>query len=151
MKQAFYKSVLNDFFSSITAFGSPVFYILVILVLIKINAFLALKMFWALVFVELICVGIKLIYKKERPVPQERDNIYNKIDANSFPSIHSARVSLMAVMISFFYKDAFIIIASALIMLFVGYSRIYLKRHHFIDVFCGFLVGIAIAIITLYI
>jgi len=81
----------------------------------------------------------------------EEGNIYNKIDANSFPSIHSARISLIAVMFSLFYKDAPTIIACVLVVLCVGYSRIYLKRHHPIDVLAGFLIGAATALIVFYI
>src|SRR3989339_1526129 len=146
-----YKNLLDDTLGAITSFGSPVFYILIILVLLKFNVSLAMPLLGALIFVELFCVIIKIIYRKERPVEQARDNIYNKIDANSFPSIHSARISLIAVMFSLFYKDAPTIIACVLVVLCVGYSRIYLKRHHPTDVLAGFLIGAATALIVFYI
>lgn len=145
---SFIKSVLDEFFSAITSFGSPVFYILVILVLFKLGIPFAISLFLSLIFVELFCIAIKLIYRKERPVEQARDNIYNKIDANSFPSVHSARISLIAAMFSLYFKDTPIFIISIIIMLGVGYSRIYLKRHHSIDVLAGFLIGIITAIIA---
>jgi len=139
---SFLKSILDDFFSSITSFGSPIFYILVILVSMKFGVPFYAELFFALIFVEIICVLIKLIYKKERPIQQARDNIYNKIDANSFPSIHSARISLIAFTFMLFYRDLPTIIIATIVMLCVGYSRIYLKRHHWLDVFAGFFIGI---------
>jgi len=147
---ALYKYILDDTFASITSFGSPVFYILVILALLKFSVPLALSLFLALIFVELFCIAIKLIYRKERPIPQHREDFFNKIDANSFPSVHSARISLVATMVSLYFKDAPIFITGIIIMLLVGYSRIYLKRHHLTDVLAGFLIGIITAIITFY-
>ena len=37
------------------------------------------------------------------------------------------------------YHDIWVLILSVVIMLSVGYSRIYLKRHHVVDVVAGFL------------
>lgn len=145
------KHILDEFFSSVTSLGTPVFYILVILILLKFNIYFALKLFLALMFIELFCIAVKIIYRKERPVPQSRENFYNKIDANSFPSVHSARIALLVTMVSLSYKDAFFSVIGIAVALFVGYSRIRLKRHYFIDVLFGFLIGIATAIIALHI
>ena len=105
----------------------------------------------ALLFVELLCIFIKVMYRKERPVLQARDTLYNKIDANSFPSVHSARISLLAAVICWYYKNPFIFAIGIALVLGVGYSRIYLKRHYAGDVLFGFLIGITAAVITIYI
>jgi len=142
--------ILDEVFSSITSFGSPVFYILVILILFRFDFSFALTLIFALVFVELFCIFIKLIYRKDRPTPQSRKEFFNKIDANSFPSVHSARISLIVTLFSFHYKYALIYTIGAIVMLGVGYSRIYLKRHYFNDVLVGFFIGIITAVIAIY-
>lgn len=148
---ALYNYILNDTFSSITSFGAPVFYILVILILLKFEVSFALNLFLAFLFIELLCIVIKLIYRKERPVPQPKKEFFDKIDANSFPSVHSARISLLVTMVSLHYKDMLLFIIGIVIMLGVGYSRVYLKRHDYRDVLYGFLIGIVTAIIALHI
>jgi len=141
----------KEFFISVTSFGGPVFYILVILVLLRLRAPFVLTLFLALLFVELFCVVIKSVYRKERPISQDRDDFFNKIDANSFPSVHSARISVLVTMISLYYKDVSILIIGIILALCVGYSRIYLKRHYRKDVLAGFLIGVIVAIIAFYI
>ena len=143
--------LLKEFFISATSFGSPIFYILVILVLLRLKAPFVLTLFLAILFIELFCVVIKSVYRKERPVSQDRDDFFNKIDANSFPSVHSARISLLVTMISLYYKDVLILIVGIIFALCVGYSRIYLKRHYREDILAGFLIGVLTAIIAFYI
>jgi len=145
---SFYKYILDQTFTAITTFGSPVFYILVILILLKINVNFAIIVFLSLIFIEIFCGLIKFFFHKERPNPQERTNFFDRIDANSFPSIHSARISFLAIVLSLYYRDAFFTAIGIILMFAVGYSRVYLKRHDYIDVMCGFLIGILTAIIS---
>lgn len=141
------KSFLNEFFSEVTLFGLPAFYLLVVLVLFKFNMVFAPKLFWALIFVEIFCIFIKIIYKKERPIPQPRNDIFNKIDASSFPSVHSARISLLATVIYLYNRDLATLIVGLVLTILVGYSRIYLRRHYFVDVLCGVLLGLLTGLI----
>ncbi len=146
-----YNYILDNFLSSITSFGTPVFYALVILILLKFQVPFALNLFLALIFVEILCIFIKLIYQKERPIPQPRKEFFDKIDANSFPSVHSARISLLVTMIIMYYKDIFFLVLGFSLMILVGYSRIYLKKHYLKDVLFGFLIGIVVALVAVYI
>jgi membrane-associated phospholipid phosphatase len=143
-----YKNILNDFFASVTLFGHPVFYIFIIIILLKFNLPFALHLLPALLFVEALCIIIKLVYRKERPILQSRKGFYNLIDANSFPSVHSARISLLATAIIFYYQNILFTFLGVFLALLVGYSRIHLKRHYFFDVVFGFLLGIITAFIT---
>lgn len=148
---ALHKRLLDDFFSAVTSFGHPVFYVLVILILLKFNAPLAITLAFALLAVELLCIFIKLVYRKERPLPQSRDNFFDKIDANSFPSVHSARIALLVTITVSYYREMSVFVLGMIIMLGVGYSRIYLGRHYLKDVLAGFCIGIIIGIIIPYI
>lgn len=146
-----YDYILNETFTAVTSFGTPVFYLFAILLLIIAKAPFALSLFLSLLFVELLCAAIKIAYRKERPVPQLKKIIFDKIDANSFPSVHSARIALLVTMVILYYKNTLLSVLGIALMLGVGYSRIYLKRHYFIDVLFGFIIGIAVAIIAIHI
>ncbi len=148
---SFYDYIVDDLFSSITLFGSPVFYIVLVLILFKFDVAFAFKLFISLIFIEFICIFIKLVYYKERPNPQSRKEFFSKIDANSFPSVHSARISMIVTMLVLHFKSMLIFCIGALVIIGVSYSRMYLKRHYFIDVLVGVFVGIIIAVITTWV
>lgn len=110
-----------------------------------------LRLLIAWVAVEIICWLIKMIYRKDRPAPQARVSFFENIDANSFPSIHTARASVIACSLFFFYQDVLFFMIGAILILGVGYSRIFLKKHYFIDVVAGALIGILIATIISFV
>ena len=141
----FSKYIFGNFFSSVTLFGTPAFYIAVVLLLIKINLSFAAKLIIALVAAEAVCGLIKLAYPKHRPIPRPNKKFFERYDASSFPSIHTARITTLAVMVNSFYNDALLLFASTAIVVFVGYSRIYLKHHYLRDVVGGFIIGVIIS------
>lgn len=147
------KYIVENFFTAITTFGTPVFYIFIILLLWGMGDPFAFKILGILLLVEVVCIVIKFFYNKERPIAQKRDNLIDRIDSNSFPSIHTARISALAFSINFlnrFGSKLFIVLGIFLIIA-VGYSRIYLKKHYIKDVVFGFLIGSVIALAILYI
>jgi len=105
-----------------------------------------LLFFWIFFIVlEVIWWAIKLFFFKERPNPMPYSNWIEKILAGSFPSLHSART------FSFFiFSCAFVNIYVAfwfLIFWFnISYSRVYLKKHYWIDI-CG---GVVLSIIIFF-
>ena len=107
MKNSF---LADEIFVALTTFGHPVFYVLLLAVLAVFNVSLAVSLFLALMAIEIVCVAIKLVYRKDRPIIQTREGFFNKIDANSFPSIHSARIALIAMVLSVHYKNLFLTI-----------------------------------------
>lgn len=145
----FSKYVFDNFFSSITLFGTPVFYSLVVLILIKINLPFAIKLIIALIITEAACGIIKFAYPKQRPVPRPNKKFFEKYDAGSFPSIHTARITTMAVMLNNFYNDTLLLFVSTALVILVGYSRIYLKHHYFKDVAAGFAIGAIIGALAM--
>ena len=144
----FSKYLFDNFFSSVTLFGTPAFYIAVVLLLIKINLSSAAKLIIALVAAEAVCGLIKFAYPKQRPIPRRNKRFFERYDASSFPSIHTARITTLAVMVDSFYNDALLLFASTAIVIFVGYSRIYLKHHYFKDVAGGFIIGAIISLVV---
>lgn len=91
-----------------------------------------------------IVVVARLIYFKERPDRQKFKTIWERIDASSFPSLHSCRVALLGVVAINFFNSIPLTILFIALILGVGISRIMLKRHFFDDVFAGILLGVII-------
>ncbi len=143
----FRKYILDHFFSSVTLFGTPVFYIIVLLLIIRIYPSFAKMLILALFFTEAVCGIIKLAYPKNRPIPRPNKGIFERYDASSFPSIHSARITVLAIMINFFYHDILLLFIGAALVVFVGYSRIYLKCHYLKDVAGGIAIGAIIGVL----
>ncbi|MBU1000045.1 phosphatase PAP2 family protein [Patescibacteria group bacterium] len=141
------KDWLKTFFSCFTVLGTPVFYIPVAFYFVQIHNSLLIKLVSIFIVVEIIGAGIKLAYYKSRPVATGHKNLYEKYLAASFPSIHSARIMAITIVVSSLYFTPLFIFISALFVLGVGYSRIYLKKHDVIDVVSGFLFGAIITVI----
>ena len=134
----------------ITTFGGIVFFGFVILLAIGFGEMrLLLSLFFGLIFSLAITVVIRLFYFKNRPSKQTYHNLIEKIDASSFPSWHSARaVFLCLLFVNYFNND----LLSVILVLFsaaVLYSRIYLRKHDWIDVMGGIVLGVGTYLIIL--
>jgi membrane-associated phospholipid phosphatase len=93
--------------------------------------------------IEIISASIKALYHKKRPNGQTYSNIVEKIDAGSFPSIHSARSSFLFLCLFSIYPGNLRFIFLGLFLI-VGLSRILLKKHYFNDVIGGYILGIIV-------
>ncbi len=91
---------------------------------------------------------IKLLFYKPRPIPQPFHNRLQKIDASSFPSIHTTNASLIAIMRSWRWHQSLMNGADALTIIpiivvvsglcaAIALSRIALGKHYPIDVLAG--------------
>jgi len=114
------------------------------------------SIFWQMVLVwifnELGCSLIKLVWYRPRPVPIAWSNWYEKINASSFPSIHAARLAVFATFCilseRFDLYTLWIIITAALV---VGITRVVLKKHYWVDVIGGWVLGVLLTIVGVYI
>ena len=130
-------------FRDITTFGGAIFYTILVVSLFLFHqqklAFILLAGFIITLFITVI---IRLLYFRPRPVKQEFHNIIERIDASSFPSLHTSRAIFLAgIGISYspsFLFSLFCMLSAALII----YSRIHLKKHDGIDVLGGIVVGL---------
>jgi len=141
------KYLLREFALGLGLFGNPVFYIAAIIWLAEYDLLFAGKTAAIFIIIEGTSAIIKLIYKKNRPNPRKIENLIQKYDAGSFPSIHSARAAALAVIIvSLFPHNAIKDSTVILVALGVGYSRVYLKEHFISDVLIGFALGVVISL-----
>jgi len=70
---------------------------------------------------------------------------------NSFPSGHTITAFAMAVFLVFMFNRKISGIVLFLIAALIGFSRIYLLQHFFVDVYVGMILGILSAVIVIYI
>lgn len=137
---------LRIFFILASLFGTPVFFVPALIYLYLKLPGLASRAIFSLVSAQIICTIIKFLYPKERPVPMPRNTVFQRYLAGSFPSIHTARTTAMMLPIALSNPNKFTISAAIIAVAIVGCSRIYLKKHYFLDVAAGFAIGTATGI-----
>lgn len=89
-------------------------------------------------FVLAFIVILRYYTRRERPVAQAA-SLWNPWNRYSFPSHHSSRIWMVAILVIYHYKHS--LITMVLIAITVSFSRIYLQKHYFTDVLCGSIIG----------
>ncbi len=138
----------NLFFKTITLLGNIVLYLLVL-----IFAYLTNNKFINLIIILILAltlaVIIRIIYFKTRPNKAKTDTWWLRIYNSSFPSVHAIRVVVLAYFLTISYPHFIIIILSWTLALLVCYSRTYLKKHDWIDISAGVLIGFLLSFLFL--
>lgn len=143
MKRLKFEKYLDVVFRDITTFGSFAFHFFLILFVLALgHLILVWQLLFAFFFTLLVTVIIRQFYFKDRPQKQTHANFVEKIDAASFPSLHTARIVAIVLLLLDFIQDdvvtAFLFGFSALVI----YSRVYLKKHDWEDVAGGMILGV---------
>ena len=126
----------------ITAFGSIFIYGLILLAVLSLQKFeLFYRLFLGFVITYGIILFIRAIYFRIRPNKRTYRIFIEKLDASSFPSIHAARVTFLAGYLSFHFNQLYLTIFLIFVALLTIYSRFYLKKHDWIDLIAGIVVG----------
>jgi len=145
------KEYSKVFVRDITSLGGMIFYMLNLIISIIAGQYVLCKaLAISLVFIFLISLSLRLVYFKPRPKKQPYQNIYERLDASSFPSIHAARITALAFIYGYVLKLSLSInIFLAIIVILVSYTRVKLKKHYLIDVVTGVVVGAISSYISL--
>jgi undecaprenyl-diphosphatase len=99
----------------------------------------------AIAVVGLVIQVLKRIIRRKRPSKEVQRKYVSKLDIWGFPSGHAGRMACSAIMIMLLFpKIGWIILIWAIL---VGYGRIVIKAHYFLDIFGGSIVGIIGSII----
>ena len=136
---------IDTFFSEVTLFGTMLFYSVVLLIMSRIDFSLFIRSFIILFIVEVVCGAIKLVYPKNRPLPEKEVlqwPLLQKWNSSSFPSIHAARAAALAtILVNSYPNDKILLAAAIAVAIAVGYSRVYLRKHDLTDVAAGLVIG----------
>jgi len=150
LKKRKYSEYIQDF----TALGNPFLLLLISFFATQGDFWLSKTQIWGVLLGgflanEFICSGIKYIWHKPRPNSQSFADGFEKIDAGSFPSIHAARISFVYSSLGYLHYIQNQSIAAILIcfgvIIVVGYSRVFLRKHFIEDVLAGYGFGVAMA------
>ena len=76
-----------------------------------------------------------------------KNTLYQKYEAGSFPSIHTARIAAVSMFFIRFYSGVLPATLGILATTVVGCSRVYLRKHYAIDVIAGVLIGVAFGVL----
>ena len=137
--------IIEIIWNDVTIFGSFVFYIFLTALMFGLREYnLSLQLLIAFVISFMLTFGIRLFYHKERPKKQEYKNIIEKLDASSFPSLHSMRAVILLVLFFLQYKSLVIALIFGVLALIVFASRYYLKKHYILDIIVGVMFGVLI-------
>lgn len=128
--------------------GFPISTLITLLFLfININIFFQLLVAFAIAY-GLTIIG-RALFWKQRPKKRKYKNFLEKIDAGSFPSLHSARAGVLVTILSNFFANNFITGLLIISAIGVAWARVYLKKHFPVDVITGLVIGAVSAGITL--
>jgi undecaprenyl-diphosphatase len=102
---------------------------------------LGFALLWTVAGVALIVAVSKGVFKRKRP---SDPRVAFSTDKYSFPSGHAARVSAVAVTLTFFLPSGWLL--WVLWATAVSIARVILSRHYLSDIVAGWLVGITYAL-----
>ncbi|MFT4645023.1 MAG: membrane-associated phospholipid phosphatase [Planctomycetota bacterium] len=144
-KPSFFKYKFNDWSRDFTSLANPIILIVIpFIFLFEKNEKGFYILLIALAINEIFGSLIKIIFPKTRPNGQQYNNLLEKIDAGSFPSLHSSRITIVYLTLFTFanlllFKGIFISIIPIVML-----SRINLKKHFITDIIGGFVIGLII-------
>ena len=136
----------EGFWRDVTTLGSGFFSLAVLFLLLLLNEYeLLVKLTVGFFFTIFVVALIRTFYFKNRPQKQEFKGFIERIDASSFPSLHTARVvflTLSMVDVLNNTNNVKLILFLVIFALLGIYSRIYLKRHDWNDIVGGIILGV---------
>lgn len=126
--------------------GGLAIYVLVAIIFFLLgNIKVAAELIIALALLYAVIAVIRTIFFRKRPDRQKYSGFFTKIDASSFPSMHTARSLTLAIILATVFTQQTIRILLAIAVLGVAYTRIRLKRHYTSDVIGGLILGAVVA------
>ncbi len=143
-------AIKTGLIEDISALGALPFFLIVMLVLYLIGQkTFALQLLIGIFLAHAITYFIRLVYYKDRPQPKKHNSLIEKIDASSFPSLHSVRAMVLFVIGSFNLKSVVAVIILFFYMICIFFSRYYLKKHYTVDIFVGAIIGLCIGLLVI--
>lgn len=106
----------------------------------------ALVLLLGLIIGYALAIVLRLLFWRRRPDKESYHNLISKIDAGSFPSLHSMRVAMLATVIMMRFQSivSYLIFGAAALSVLV--LRVTERRHYPRDVIAGAILGVLIII-----
>ncbi len=139
----FWSYKLNEWTRDITSLANPLILLMVPFIFLGASRPFYILLL-ALLINEILASIIKITFPKKRPTGQSYKNLIEKIDAGSFPSLHASRITLVYFTILSNTNTIQIKMLCVFVVFLVIISRIRLKKHYWIDVLGGFIIGLLI-------
>lgn len=137
----------EELLQDLKALGGLPFYLIITLVFLIMQDFYAtFALFFGLIVSFIVTIGIRMFYFKERPKKVKYNNWIQKIDASSFPSLHTMRAVILGIILMTLISTPLFSMLGVACILLVAYSRVKLKRHHLSDVIGGLFLGVVIGL-----
>ncbi len=140
--------VIRELVRDLTSFGNP-FLLLFLFSAMAPGIKVLLAAIAVSILLELFCSMLKLALFRDRPKPQPYKTLLEKIDASSFPSIHTARATFISLAAIAALTTPFRFVLLALPLL-VAYTRIALKKHRLTDTLAGLVIGLLAFLLYAY-
>jgi membrane-associated phospholipid phosphatase len=134
--------LLDSFFRAITSLGDELFYLLLFSFLLWcVDFYLGIRVGIIFLLSVYVNTGVKEIFQQPRPfdIFPEIQKVY--ASGHGFPSGHAQSSLVVWGSIAYWKKQTWIRILSVLLILLIGFSRIYLGVHFPTDILGGWLIG----------
>ncbi len=139
----------TEIIEDLKGLGGFALYVIIILSAIIFNEYLlAYRLLVGLILTFVVIILFRAFYFKARPVPENFKGFIGKIDASSFPSMHSMRAAVMYTIIAAHFMNFWLALIGIVAIMSVGFARIIRKRHFFTDVLAGIILGLLVAWIS---
>ena len=142
--------IQDELLQDIKALGGFPIYTIVIIAAFFYDKTLSAQLLAGIILAFALTVLIRMISFKERPDRQPFNNFLTRIDASGFPSLHSMRASVLATLLILQLNNPVLIILLILYALAVGSSRVWQKRHYASDVVAGLILGVPVALASVW-
>ncbi|MEM4242732.1 MAG: phosphatase PAP2 family protein [Candidatus Woesearchaeota archaeon] len=137
---------LDEVMRDTTAMGGIAVYVVVAVIFFLLgNVKAGVQLIIALVLLYAVIAAVRTLFFRKRPDKQKYSGFFTKIDAGSFPSMHSARAAALAIILALVFPQNTIRVLLVIAVLAVAYTRIRLKRHYASDVIGGLVLGAVVA------
>jgi len=144
------KKLIKKLIEDISALGALPFYLFLSLFFLVINqSKLFIWFISGLFFAYLGTILIRITYHKDRPIKAKYKNLIEKIDASSFPSLHSWRATMIAFFLITIYNNPYLNTFIILFAFSIYFSRYYLKKHYILDIIFGIIFGLMESLIII--
>lgn len=102
----------------------------------------------SLILCYILTTLFRIVFFRQRPLKQQYKNFLERIDASSFPSLHSMRAAVIAVTIGMFFNQPPVWLLAIIATVSVAITRVLQKRHHKSDVIAGLIIGVVIVVVS---